>query len=162
MAVQDPAELARKNYETLCGVLQRSEGTCHLNELCLQADYYLSGEDASMRFSFVVDKQRCNVRMMSPLPIVVAPEHRLNMAVAISIINYRLAHGCFDLHMGSGEVRFRQGNSFFETELSPDVFTFMLEAARYVVDKYNDKLMMLSTGAISLERFIDMLQESAG
>lgn len=162
MAEQDKMELARKTYETLCGVLQRNEGMFSQNKERLQADYLVSGEDASMRFAFTVDAERCNVRMISTLPVMVAEEYRRNMAVAIGIINYRLVHGCFDMNMANGEVRFRQCNSFYETELSAEVFSFMLEAACFVVDKYNETLILLSTGAISLDRFVEMIQESAG
>lgn len=161
MAEQEKLELARKTYETLCSALTNAKVKFTRNDEALRVDYTYKGDDLLMPFIFVVDADRGFVRLISPLSPRVKEEKRLDIAVALSILNYRLAFGCFDLDMNDGELRFRMGNSFRDSALSEEVFQMMVQTGHAIVEKYNDKLYMLAADIISLEQFVAAMSDSA-
>ena len=50
-------------------------------------------------------------------------------------------------------------NCFIESELSPECFSYMLICACQTIDKYNDKLLMVAKGVISLQQFLSMIND---
>ena len=73
----------------------------------------------------------------------------------ISVINNNLVDGCFDYDLSDGTIIFRMTNSYLESEVSRELFEYMLFLSFTTVDEYNDKLMMLSKGLISLAQFLE-------
>ena len=159
MADQMKMEAARKVYETLCSALERAKVKFTRDDEKMRVDYTFKGDDLLMPFIFTVDPDRCFVRLISPLAPRVKEDKRLDVAVALSLLNYRLAFGCFDLDMNDGELRFRMVNCFRDTELSEEVFSMMLQTGHAIVEKYNDKLYALAAGIISLEQFVTAMSE---
>lgn len=159
MADQVKMDAARGNFETLCGALERAKVKFTRDDEALRVDYTYKGDDLLMPFMFIVDPDREFVRLISPMSPRVKEDKRLDMAVAISLLNYRLAFGCFDLDMDDGELRFRMVNSFRDTPLSEEVFAMMLQTGHAIVEKYNDKLYTLAAGIISLEQFVTAISE---
>lgn len=159
MADQAKMETARATYELLCSTLERAKVKITRNDEALRVDYTYKGDDLLMPFTFVVDADRCFVRLLSPMSPRVKEDKRLDMAVALSLLNYRLAFGCFDLDMNDGELRFRMVNSYRDTPLSEEVFAMMLQTGYAIVEKYNDKLFSLAAGILSLEQFVSALSE---
>ena len=159
MADQMKLDAARSVYETLCGTLERAKVIFTRNDEALRVDYTYKGDDLLMPFMFIVDPDREFVSLISPMSPRVKEEKRLDMAVALSLLNYRLAFGCFDLDMNDGELRFRMVNCFRDTPLSDEVFAMMVQTGHAIVEKYNDKLYALATGIISLEQFVTAVSE---
>ncbi len=159
MADQVKMDAARGTFETLCGALERAKVKFTRDDEALRVDYTYKGDDLLMPFMFIVDPDREFVRLISPMSPRVKEDKRLDMAVAISLLNYRLAFGCFDLDMDDGELRFRMVNSFRDTLLSEEVFAMMLQTGHAIVEKYNDKLYTLAAGIISLEQFVTAISE---
>ena len=94
------------------------------------------------------------VLLISHLPFVVQEDRRLDMAVAISAINNHLVDGCFDYNLVNGHIFFRMTNSILESKLSEDVFTYLLLCSCKTIDDFNEKLMMLARGMVTLEQFL--------
>ena len=46
-------------------------------------------------------------------------------------------------------------NSFYDTTIGDEVVVYIILSALHTIDKYNDKLLLLSKGMISLEKFIE-------
>ena len=159
MADQVKMDAARGTFETLCGTLERAKVKFTRDDEALRVDYTYKGDDLLMPFMFIVDPDREFVRLISPMSPRVKEDKRLDVAVAISLLNYRLAFGCFDLDMNDGELRFRMVNSFRDTLLSEEVFAMMLQTGHAIVEKYNDKLYTLAAGIISLEQFVTAISE---
>lgn len=159
MADQMKSDAARAVYETLCGTLERAKVKITRNDEMLRVDYTYKGDDLLMPFMFIVDPDREFVSLISPMSPRVKEEKRLDMAVALSLLNYRLAFGCFDLDMNDGELRFRMVNCYRDTPLSEEVFAMMLQTGHAIVEKYNDKLYTLAAGIISLEQFVTAVSE---
>ena len=159
MADQMKMDAARIIFETLCSTLERAKVKFSRDDEKLRVDYTYKGDDLLMPFVFVVDPDREFVRLISPLAPRVKEEKRLDVAVALSLLNYRLAFGCFDLDMNDGELRFRMVNSFRDTRLSEEVFSMMVQTGYAIVEKYNDKLYALAAGILSLEQFVTAISE---
>ena len=159
MADQMKMDAARAVYETLCSTLERAKVKFTRDDEALRVDYTYKGDDLLMPFMFIVDPDREFVRLISPMSPRVKEEKRLDMAVALSLLNYRLAFGCFDLDMDDGELRFRMVNCYRDTPLSEEVFAMMLQTGHAIVEKYNDKLYTLAAGIISLEQFVTAISE---
>lgn len=159
MADQNNLELTKKMYATLCAALDERQWKYRRNDEEMAIEYIVNGDDIPMRFIIRFDAERTLVRFFSPLPLSVREDKRLEMAVALSIINNCLVAGCFELDMKDGELRFRVCNSFRDSVLSADVFLHLLQLGIDVVERYNDKLFMLATGVISLEKFVELYNE---
>ena len=161
MADQNNLELTKRLYATLCAALDERRWKYRSNDEEMSIEYIVNGDDIPMRFIARFDAEHTLVRIFSPLPLSVREDKRLEMAVAVSMINNLLVVGCFDLDMEDGELRFRISNSFCDSAVSADAFLYLLQMGIDIVEHYNDKLFMLATGVISLEKFVELFNENA-
>ena len=159
MADQNNLELTKRMYATLCAALDERQWKYRRNDEEMSLEYIVNGDDIPMRFIVRFDAERTLARVFSPLPLSVREDKRLEMAVAVSMINNNLVAGCFDLDMDDGELRFRISNNFRDSVLSADAFLHLMQLGINVVEHYNDKLFMLATGVISLEKFVELIGE---
>lgn len=146
---------AQETFKTLCQTLDGHEWKYAKDEEKLSIECGAQGEDLPMDIAIVVDSERCLVRLMSHIPVVVPEDKRLDAAIAISVVNNMLVDGSFDFDISSGLIFFRMTNSFLESKLGNDVFTYMLFASCQTIDAYNDKFLMLVKGMISIEQFLN-------
>ena len=98
-------------------------------------------------------------QILSPIPSHIPEDKRIDAAVAVSVANYGMINGCFDLDMSDGEIRFRVAQGYEGMELSNEFIKYIMGIVFFTTDKYNDKFFMLGKGLMSLEQFIE--QESA-
>ena len=86
----------------------------------------------------------------------VPEEKRLDMALAVSIVNNRLVDGSFDYDVMRGALLFRMTTSFIESTLSETAFEYMLFCSCGTIDEYNDKFLMLCKGLMPVEKFLEI------
>lgn len=120
----------------------------------LQINISFSGDDLSMDFVVFIDVDRQLVRILSRLPITFPSERRLAGAIVTSQINYRLADGSFDYDSSSGKVYFRITTSFRDSDISEEVIEYLMGCAIHTVDEYNDKLLAIANGRLSLSEYL--------
>lgn len=112
------------------------------------------GGDLPINIRIKVDEERSLLRIYSYVNSV--PESkRLEAAVAICAINYRLVSGCFDYDFRDGEVSYRQTISYEDSVLSESMCRYLLLCACQTVDEYNDKLASYIAGGMTIEELID-------
>ena len=157
MAEQKISEQARAVFATLCGALDKNEWHYRKDEEDLSIECGAQGDDLPMEITIKVDAERMLVMLLSHLPFVIQEDKRLDVAIAVSAINNMLVDGCFDYDVASGNMLFRMTNSFLESKLGEDVFTYMLLCSCQTIDEYNDKFLMLAKGMISIEQFLSTL-----
>ena len=155
-------EQATRTFETLCAALDGENWNYRRDDENLRVEYTVSGEDLPMSFLFSVDAEHTLVRLVSPMPLTVKEDKRLETTVAVSMINDKLVNGCFDFNILTGELSFRICNSFCVSVLGAEVFLYMLAVSIHTVDQFNDMLFMLATGVISMEKFMEMFGEVTG
>lgn len=154
MAEQEKLKLARTTFETLCKALEHHDWHYKKDEENLTIECGAQGDDLPMEITVVIDPERMLVILMSHLPFVIQEDKRLDAAVAVSAVNFALVDGSFDYDIKSGHVIFRMSNSFMESLVGEEMFMYMILVSCHTIDEYNDKLLMLSKGMISLEQFI--------
>lgn len=141
-------------YNSLCAMLDARNIRYVKHPEDLSVTFTMQGEDIPMNFILLVDADRELVRLMSPLPVTFDPSKRVEGAIATSQINYSLADGNFDFDFKTGRVVFRLTSSFVDSIISQELLEYMIGVSWYVVDEYNDKLLMLSKGTLPLDAFL--------
>ena len=154
MAEEKDLQQAKKVYETLCSTLTSHDWHFEKNDDKFEIECGAQGEDLPMKITIQVDAERHLVMLLSHLPFVISEDKRLDLAVAVSIVNNKLVDGSFDYDVKSGHMFFRMTNSFLESELGEDAFTYMLFCSCQTIDEYNDKFLMIAKNMMSLEQFI--------
>ncbi len=117
------------------------------------------GEDLPQPTIIRVLDERDVFQILSPIPYHIPEDKRVDAAVAVSVANYGMINGSFDLDMSDGEIRFRVAQGYRGMELSDEFMDYILSIVFYTTDKYNDRFFMLGKGMMSLEQFIE--QENA-
>lgn len=157
MSDNNKLELAKMTFDSVCKALDSIDFKYDKNEEELKIICSARGDDLPMKLHVIVDVERSIVRVLSLLPFDVKEDKRIDMAVAASIINDMLVDGSFDFDIKSGNMFFRLTNSFIESVMSHEVFVYMILCSLKTIDEYNDKLLMLSSGMIDLEKFTSMI-----
>ena len=154
MDEQMKLEQAKNVFQTLCAALDHDDWHYKKDEEALTIECGARGEDLPMELLVKVDVDRMLVMLLSKIPFQIAEDKRLDVAVAVSVINNMLVDGSFDYDVASGRIFFRMTNSFAYSTLGEAVFTYLLFCTCSMVDEYNDKFLMLAKGMISLDKFI--------
>ena len=162
MADLKKTEHARTTFGILCRALDNNEWRYTKNMEKLTIECGAQGEDLPMEITIKVDADRQIVMFLSRMPFAIQEDKRLDVAVAVSAINNAIVDGCFDYDIVSGNMFFRMTNSFMDSIISGEVFSYMLFCACKTIDDYNDKFFMLSKGMMSLEQFISTLEKEQG
>lgn len=157
MAEQVNLTQAKATFKTLCQALDNNEWHYEKNEEKLEIECGAQGEDLPMKLTVKVDAERMIVMLLSHLPFVIQEDKRLDVAIAVSAINNLLVDGCFDYDVASGHMFFRMTNSFLESTIGEDVFSYLLYCSCKTIDEYNDKFLMLAKGMLSIEQFLASL-----
>ena len=150
-------EHAKAAFATACQALDQNQWNYKKDEEKLIIECGARGEDLPMDITIRVDAERMLVMLLSHLPFVVQEDKRLEVAAGISAINNVLVDGCFDYDITSGHMFFRMTNSFIESKLGIEAFTYMLYCSCQTIDEYNDKLLMLAKGMLSIEQLLKSL-----
>lgn len=144
---------AQSVFKSLCEMLDEKELRYEKHEEDLVVNFYMSGDDIPMQFIISVDAKREMIRFLSPIPVTFEGEKKVEGAIATCQANYRLADGSFDYDFKQGKVLFRMTASYIDSLISKALFEYMLLAATFAVDEYNDKLFMLAKGKLPIEEF---------
>lgn len=158
MAEQKNLEQAQAAFGTLCQALDKHEWHYQKDEEKLSIECGAQGDDLPMEITVRVDADRMLIMLISHMPFVIQEDKRLDAAIAVSAINNVLIDGCFDYDVASGHMFFRMANSFLESKISEEVFSYMLFCSCQTIDEYNDKILMLAKGMISIEQFLSTLE----
>ncbi len=138
----------------LCRMLDGQNWKYDKDDAELKIECGAVGEDLPMPVTIKVRPDRQIVLLLSYLPIEVPDDKRLEVAAAISIVNYRLINGCFEFNISNGRLYFRMTNSFMDSTLSEETFRYMLFVSLQTIDDYNDKLEALVNGKIDVSAFM--------
>lgn len=154
-ATQAQMDRAREIYATLCKSLDDREWHYEKDEENLVVTCGVSGDDIPMRLIMRVMPRHQLVQVLSPLPFDIPEDKRIDLALALTMVNNRLINGSFDFDLGNGRTVFRLTTAFMDSSLDTEVFDYMVGVTAATVDEYNDKIMMLSKGMIELSAFAD-------
>lgn len=154
MADAQDMKRAQDTFATLCRTLDGESWKYDKDEENLTIECGAQGEDLPMPITIRVRPDRQLVWLLSYLPFEVPEEKRLEVAAAVSIVNFRLINGNFEYNIKNGRLYFRMSNSFIDSTLSPETFKYMLYCSCATIDDYNDKFEALAKGQLTVEAFI--------
>ena len=146
---------AKKAFDTFCKMLDNREWKYKKDEEALRIETGARGDDLPINLRVVVDAERMIVRLYSPFEFNIPAEKLSEAALCICIINDGLIDGCFDLDVTDGSICFRMATSFRESLISEEAFDYFLGFAVYVVDEYNDKLLMVGKGLLTPQQLLE-------
>ncbi len=157
MAEATQAEIARakQEYDTLCKSLDEREWNYEKHEEDMVVTCGVSGDDIPMRLIIRIIPERQLAQVLSPLPFDIPEDKRVDVAMATTMINDKLANGSFDFDLSTGRTVFRLTNAFMGSTLSTEVYNYMIGVTATTVDEYNDKIMMLCKGMLDLSAFTE-------
>lgn len=113
----------------------------------------VNGDDIPMKVFMFVRPEREIVSLLSPIPVKVPEDKRVEMALAVTMANFGMIDGSFDYDLERGEIRFRLTESFVESLLGAEQFRYMLGVSVNTVDRFNDRFLMLAKGMMTLDQF---------
>ena len=119
--------------------------------------FNMSGDDVPMRFFIYINPDKRLITLHSPQPVTFSADKIDLGCKAICAINYRLSDGDFQIDVRDGEVLFNMSNSYADSLISTEVFDYMLGMSINIVDEFNDQLLMLAKGMLSLDDIMKKL-----
>lgn len=115
----------------------------------------VNGDDIPMDLIIVVDTDRALLRVLSQLPVKFPEDKRVEGAIAACIVSNNFADGNFDYDLNDGSVTYRMTASYRDCEIGQELCAYLVDCTCSMVDKYNDKFLMLAKGMIELDAFLD-------
>lgn len=152
-------ERAQAEFEKLCQTFEEEGWKIQKDEEKLVIECSARGEDLTIDLHVQVDADRELIYLLSKMPFTVADDKRIDMVIAVSMVNDILVHGCFDFDVNSGRMFFRMTNSYKDSSLGYDLYKYLIYCSCQTIDEYNDKLLMLSTGILDMDAFIKLMNE---
>ena len=134
---------AWKHYMLLCRTLDRNGITYKRNDKRLCVRCTLPEGDKDHSFLFSIDPEKMLISLYSPV-LTDSETSGQELAAALCVINNDLRHGCFCYCIEDRLLYFRMTTSFYETNLSGEVFEYMLSRAADTIEEYSEPLRKLS------------------
>ena len=154
MSTENKHAKALEVYQALCANLDGRGWHYGKVEEKLVVRISATGEDIPMEVVIRVDEDREVVQVLSLQPFDIPEDKRLDMAVAVSLVNNHLVDGSFDLDIKKGRLVFRMTCCYIDSDLGNDLYTYLIMCSFQTIDEYNDKFLMLVKGRMSMEDFI--------
>ena len=141
---------AKDLYDRMCKYLEEKELKFKKEEEELVIHFVVSGDDIPMIFILRIDSDRELIRLTSPLPFCFDEDKRIDGAIATCFVSDKLADGSFDYDITDGSIAFRMTASFRNSRIGEGLIDYMIGCSSVTVDEFNDKLLALNKGIISI------------
>lgn len=155
MANEINMQKANEVFGTLVRMLDTRDWKYEKHEEKLLIRSGIKGEDLPVEFIVLVNPKNEVVQFISSMPFNIPEDKRVDGAIAVCAANYGLVDGSFDYDLSDGEIRFRLTCSYRESQLSEDLFEYMIMVSASTVDIYNDRFFMLAKGMITVQQFLE-------
>ena len=146
-------------YENLCRTYSEKGLKFERHDENMVITFTMRGDDIPMEFVVQVIAGNRLVRLYSPLPVNVEESKTVEMVVATVYVNSKILNGAFDYNMKEHRLSFNILNAFHNSNLDDEVFVYMLSVAVSTVNKFNDLFFLLSKGMITIEQFMEEVDE---
>lgn len=121
----------------------------------MSVSFSMSGDDLNMDFLIAIDAERGIVRLLSPMPYRIPKERRVDSAVVIAQINYKIINGFFEYDIEGGTVMYKMNVCYRDSLISSEAIEYMILYAAETVEKNNDALFLFGKGALDFGDFFD-------
>lgn len=145
---------AVRGFQTFCGMLDRLQWKYQADAQKPWIGVKVVGDDLPMDMQIHFDVNSGRFYILSKMPFQIAQEKRVETAIALNDFNSRRVLGVFDLDLGSGDLYYRISQCFVGCEIAESTCALLLDMSIKMVDRFNDKLLMLNKGVITLEQLL--------
>ena len=159
MATAEDLKQAGIVFDTLCYMMDEKNWKYDAHKKELKILTGAGGKDLPVHIRIHVEPERQLVTFLSEQDFPIEEGHTIDMALAVTAINYKLVDGSFDYNPLTDSLYFRLTTSYRESILGPDLFEYMLYIVCHTVDSYNDKLANIANGSMELMELIRLLNE---
>ena len=150
-------QTARQLYENFCAYMDSHNWTYNKHDAELFIDCEVTGEDIPFTFHVRIDEKLKILCVFTTLLPTIPEDKRLEVAVAVNTINMRTLDGGFDFGFNNGILVYRITTSYRNTVITPTIMGHMIGISGHYVDKYNDKFADLVSGKMSIDEFIEFV-----
>lgn len=151
--------LAESAFETLCRTLDNMKWKYNRDAEHRVVTTSAVGNDLTINLRMVVSEERRLMYIKSVLPFEVPAAKRDLIGKALHVANYSILNGCFEYDQFSGKLGFRIVVPFFDCELSQEVYRYAVMLTCQMVDKFNDKLLEVAKGTLTLQEFRNFVEK---
>lgn len=125
----------------------------------LKFRYIINGDDIPMNFVMRVVPSAGIISLLSPFSFKIKDKNIVNASIAVSATNNSILNGSFDLDVFDGSLCFRISTCYTEELVDMDVLRYLVAVASNTVDRYNDRLLALNKNIISLDEYLQWINE---
>ncbi len=137
------------SYDLLCDVLEHNDIPYErIDSFCVTC--LVSGQEGDIRLSFTVDESKMLTTLYAPTVSRIPQEQLPDLSLAVCMLNHRLSDGAFCVDMANGLLYFKLTVSFYNSQPSEDIFSYMLSVAAETVDRYRQQFRLLVGQPVSV------------
>lgn len=148
---------AKQTFKTLCRMMDEKDWHYEKDEEKLSIECGAQGDDLPIELRIKVDPELMLIVLYSQMPFSIPEDRRTALAVAVSAANYSLTDGNFDYDFTNGRIVYRWTSCYRESLIGEELFDFMLMYSCFVIDRYNDKFLMVAKNTMSNEEIVDFI-----
>jgi Uncharacterized conserved protein len=148
-------EQAKKMYSTIVKAVENIGWHGDFDEEQMRIELRVRGDDLPMIHRIHVRPELKMVSLFCTMPFSLSQERMMEGAFALCYINDMLTNGSFDLDVSDGAICFRYGLPYMDSIIGPGAVEHMIGFCTQVVDEFNDSLMAINGGLLSVEDFIN-------
>ena len=114
----------------------------------------------NMKLYIKVDADRSVMYLKSPLPFKVEPSRIDEFCKALTVANWKMLNGCFEMDADDGYVGFKLCIAYIESIVGERLCKYMVDISCNMLGAFMPKLAALAEGSITLERFVALANEA--
>lgn len=144
MATNEELQHASFIYDLICKTLDNKNWTYEKDEENFGIKTAVQGEDLPMPIIMQVSPEKKVVTIGSYLPFDIPERARVAIAIATCMANDTMALGHFDFDISRGCSYFTIATCYLDSVLSTELFDRLIDILCCMVDKYNDRFLMIT------------------
>lgn len=144
---------AKVVFNTLCSSLDNRKWKYNKDEEKLIVRTSAVGDDLTIKLYIKVDAGRSVMFLKSPLPFTITDQNKSDLILATTFANWSMLNGMFETDLNEGYIGFKVVVPFMDSIISEKLCKYMIDMSCRMVDTYNDKMLALSEGKMTLAEF---------
>ena len=148
---------AQTVFNTMCKAFDSNGWKYEKDDEKLQISCGAQGNDLTIDVNMKVNVPLQIISFYSYMPFEVPQDRRVEVALAVTMINYVLVDGSFDYDFVEGTLLFRMTSGFTSSLIGQELVEYMLYISCRTVDDYNDKLEKIANGKMSLQELAELI-----
>lgn len=151
---------AKQAYQLILDALEDRKWQYHADDENQRVAFSVSNNQITMHFLISSETEGQYISLLSFFPFCIEENKKVEIALAISYINYSIINGHFDMDLDEGRVLFRMATIFDGSLLSKDVVQYMIDCAGSTVNQYYNSLSQINEGAMTVDDLIAFIHQN--